>query len=109
MEITATARNVRMSPRKMRVLADVFKKTKALETLVRLQHVDRAASLPLIKLIASAVANAQSAHNLEPATLEIKNIIVDGGTVFKRFRPASRGSAHSYKKRSSHVTVVLEG
>ncbi len=109
MEITATARNVRMSPRKLRVLANVFKKTKALETLVRLQHVDRAASVPLIKLIASAVANAQSAHKLEPSNLEIKNIIVDGGAVFKRFRPASRGAAHSYKRRNSHVTVVLEG
>jgi large subunit ribosomal protein L22 len=109
MEVTAIARNVRISPRKMRLLADVFKKTKAVETLARLHHVDRAGSLPLSKLIASAVANAQQVHKLQPDQLTIKNIEVNGGVSFKRFRAVSRGSAHSYKRRSSHVTVVLEG
>ncbi len=109
MEIKAIARNVRMSPRKVRVLANVFKKTPVTETLTRLVYVNRAASNPLSKLIASAVANAKHVHNLGPEQLSIKNIIVEGATVLKRFRPVSRGSAHSYKRRNSHITVILEG
>jgi large subunit ribosomal protein L22 len=109
MEVTAIARNVGISPRKMRLLASVFKKTNAMETLARLHHVDRAGSLPLSKLIKSAMANAANVHKLQPEQLVIKNIVVGGGVVFKRFRAVSRGAAHTYKKRSSHVTVVLEG
>lgn len=109
MEIKAVARNVRMSPRKVRVLALVFKNTPVLDTLTRLVHVNRAASRPLMKLISSAVANAKNVHNLSPEQLQIKNITVDGATVLKRFRPAARGAAHSYKRRNSHITVVLEG
>lgn len=109
MEIKAVAKNVRISPRKLRILAEVFKKTNAVETLVRLGHVDRAGSLPLSKAIASAVANAQQVHKLAPESLTIKNITVDAGVVFKRYKAASRGAAHPYKRRSSHLTVVLEG
>ncbi len=75
MEVKAIARNVRMGPRKVRVLATVFKKTNVAETLVRLEHVDRSASLPLAKLIASAAANALSLHKIPATSLTIKNII----------------------------------
>lgn len=109
MEVKAVAKNVRISPRKLRVLATVFKNTRAIDTLVRLKYVNRAGSNPLSKLIASAIANAQKQHNLPLESLQIKNIVVDQGVTFKRFRPVSRGSAHHYKRRSSHVTVVLEG
>lgn len=109
MEITAVARNVRMAPRKVRVLANVFKNTPVVETLARLGYVNRAASNPLAKLIASAAANAKNVHNLEAGQLRIKNITVNGAQAFKRFRPVARGSAHSYKRRNSHITVVLEG
>jgi large subunit ribosomal protein L22 len=109
MEIKAIARNVRMSPRKVRVLALVFKNTPVIDTLIRLDHVDRAASRPIAKAIASAVANAKNVHNLTPEQLSVKNITVDGASVLKRFRPAARGAAHSYKRRNSHITVILEG
>jgi large subunit ribosomal protein L22 len=109
MEVKAIAKNVGVSPRKLRLLARVFSKTKALETLIRLQHVDRAGSIPLAKVIASAVTNAQRVHQLPADNLEIKTILIDSGVVYKRFRPTSRGSAHTYKKRNSHITVILEG
>lgn len=109
MQITATARNVRMAPRKVRVLANVFKNTPVVETLARLNYVNRAATRPIAKAIASAVANAKNVHNLTPEQLHIKNITVDGASAFKRFRAVARGAAHSYKRRNSHITVVLEG
>lgn len=109
MTITAIARNVRMSPRKVRVLATVMKNTNVADTLVRLQHIDRAASLPLAKLIASAAANAMQVHKIPATALTIKNITVNGAGAYKRFHAVSRGAAHSYKKRNSHITVVLEG
>jgi large subunit ribosomal protein L22 len=109
MLIKAIARNVRMSPRKVRVLATVVKNTNVADTLTRLAHIDRAASLPLIKLISSAAANALNVHKIAASALTIKNIEVNGAGAFKRFNPVSRGAAHSYKKRNSHITVVLEG
>ncbi|MDQ3239488.1 MAG: 50S ribosomal protein L22 [bacterium] len=109
MEFKAIAKNVRISPRKMRLLANVFKKTSVTETLGRLPYIDLAGGLPLSKLIASASANAFHTQKLTAEQLKIKNIIVGAGTTFKRFRPVSRGSAHTYKRRSSNVTVVLEG
>ena len=109
MEVTAIARNIRISPRKMRLLALAFKKTKALDTLTRLKYVNRAGSVPLSKVISSAMANARTVHNLPEESLQIKNILVDDALHYKRFRAVSRGSAHSYKKRGSTVTVVLEG
>jgi len=109
MEIKAIARNVRMSPRKVRLLATVVKHTNVADTLIRLQHIDRAASLPIAKLIASAAANAMQVHKIAATALTIKNITVDGAGAFKRFNPVSRGAAHAYKKRNSHITVVLEG
>lgn len=109
MVVTATAKNLNVSPRKMRVIANVFKHVTVQDALVRLAHVDRAAARPLAKLIASALANAKHAHNTDAAEFVISNIVVNQGLVFKRFHPVARGTAHGYKKRRSHVTVVLEG
>lgn len=109
MLVTATARNLNISPRKMRVLADVFKKERATDVLIRLEHTPRSAAKPLAKIIASAMANAKHAHNIDATNMVIANIVVNEATALKRFRPVSKGSAHTYKKRRSHVTVVLEG
>lgn len=109
MQVIASARNLNVSPRKIRVLANVFKSEIARDALVRLEHAGRAAAKPLAKIIASAVANAKHAHNLDGEQMVIANIVVNEAPALKRFRPVARGSAHKYKKRRSHVTVVLEG
>lgn len=109
MVVTATAKNLNVSPRKMRVIANVFKQVKADDAITRLAHAEKAAAKPLAKLIASALANAKHAHSMDSTQFVITNIIVNQGLVFKRFHAVARGTAHGYKKRRSHVTVVLEG
>jgi large subunit ribosomal protein L22 len=109
MIVVATAKNLNVSPRKIRVLANVFKHENAEDVLMRLEYVERAAAKPLMKVIKSALANAKHAHNLDTSKMIIDNIIVNQGIALKRFHPVARGSAHGYKRRRSHVTVVLEG
>ena len=108
MVVVASVKNLNVSPRKMRVVAGVFKQVNAQDALTRLAYVDRAAAKPLAKLIASALANAKHAHNAEVSDFVISNIIVNQGLALKRFHAVARGAAHGYKKRRSHVTVVLE-
>lgn len=109
METTAKLRGLRMSPRKVRLMTDLIKGKNVQDALVQLALKSRHASLPVKKLIESAVANAQHNHSLGLETLVIKNAFVDGGPVLKRFTPRAFGRASAIHKRTSHVTVVLEG
>lgn len=108
MEIMSTAKYVKVTPRKVRLVAEVVRRMNAQVALAKLAMLQKSASDPLAKAIKSAVANAAANNKLEKDTLVIKTIIVEEGPAFKRFRPASRGRAHSYKKRMSHIKVVLE-
>jgi large subunit ribosomal protein L22 len=105
--ITASLSNHRISPRKVRVAANLVRGKSADEALVILSYASKKAADPLADLIRSALANARNNFRIEPGTLTVKELRVDGGQVLKRSRPRSRGMANRIKKRTSHVTVVL--
>jgi len=107
MEIRAVAKSVRISPRKVRLVADAVSKLSVTQAIHVLQTTQKRAATPIRKTLQSAVANAVNTKQLEEDTLKIHSIQVTEGAVFKRFRPSTRGRIHPYKKRSSHITVTL--
>lgn len=109
MSVKAIARGVRMSPRKVSVVADLVRGRSVNDALVILEHAPRRAALPVRKVIESARANASYNHNFKPDTLQIVSISVTGGPSQKRFRPVARGSAHPYLHRTAHIYVVVDG
>ena len=108
MEVTAKARYVRVSPRKARLVTALVKDKKVEEALNILAFTKKAFAKTLIKLINSAVANAQQNNQMDVDTLKVKRISVDGGTTLKRYMPRAMGRATMIRKRTSHVTVVLD-
>jgi large subunit ribosomal protein L22 len=107
MEAAANLRLLRMSPRKVRLAADLVRGKGVEEALKALRFTQRAACRPLKKLIESAVANAENNHGLDVDTLWVREIRVDEGPTLKRFRPRAQGRAFRVCKRTSHVSVVL--
>ncbi len=108
MEITAKARYVRISPRKARLVVDLVRGEKVEEALNILAFTNKTFAQKLTKLINSAVANAQHNTNMDADTLWIKRIYVDGGPVLKRYMPRAMGRTTMIRKRTSHITVVLD-
>jgi large subunit ribosomal protein L22 len=108
MQIVATQKNVRQSPRKVRLVANSVKKLSLEQALKQLAVIERRASLVVLKTVKQAIANAMNNHQLSFDSLTLKSIEVVPGQTFKRFQPVSRGRAHSIMKRSSHIRVVLE-
>ncbi len=90
-------------------MVDVVRGMNAKEALAQLKFMARRPSGPIAKLLTSAIANAEHNFSLSPESLKIVLIKVDGGPVLKRFRPSSKGRAAPLAKKTSHVTVVLEG
>lgn len=109
MQVTAQANNVRISAQKVRLVVAQIKKMGPEESVKILDYVPQKASKPLKKAIASAIANAKNNYQLDPATLSFKEINVNKGQIFKRFRAISRGRAHSIIKHTSNIKIVLEG
>jgi len=109
MEVVAIAKNVRLSPEKVRLLVEQIKKLKPDSAMAILNHVHKSSSPVLKKVIKSAIANAKNNFNLNETTLVFKEILVGKGPVSKRYRAVARGRAHSILKRTSHIKVVLEG
>ncbi len=105
--VTASLKNYRISPRKVRVVADMIRGKSVTDAKIILAHGIKKARHPLSDLIDSAVANASNNHKLDKETLFVKEIRVDQGFVMKRHMPVSRGSAHPIKLRTSHVSIVL--
>lgn len=105
--IIASLKNYRISPRKVRVVADLIRGKSAVLANQILLHADKKAKKPLNDLLASAVANAKHNFKIDAESLIVKEIRVDQGYVLKRHRPVSRGSAHPIKKRTSHVSITL--
>ena len=106
----AKLNNCPTSPRKMRLVADLVRGEKVEKALNILKFSQKEASRRLEKLVLSAVSNWQLKNentDVEAASLFIKEIRVDGGTMLKRLRPAPQGRAHRIRKRSNHVTIVL--
>jgi len=107
MEFQATTKYVRVSTRKVRLVADSIRKLTPGAALVALTHTPKAAAEPITKTISSAIANAKQ-KGVEEKNLRFKTIEIMGGPVLKRFHAVSRGQAHSYKKRMTHIRVILE-
>lgn len=109
MAVKAIAKGVRMSPRKVSVVAALVRGRTVEDALVILSHVPRRAAMPVKKVIESARANAEHNHNLKPATLVISEIAVQSGPRLKRYRPASHGRALPFQRRTSHIFVTVNG
>jgi len=109
MSVQAVAKGVRMSPRKVAVVAALVRGRSVADALIILEHTPRRSALPVIKAIASARANADHNHNLKPATLQITEISVTPGPRLKRYRPAAHGRALPFQRRTSHIRVVVDG
>ena len=104
----AIARHVRMSPTKVRRVVDLVRGMDVSEALVALKFAPQAASEPVYKVVASAVANAENAEDLRTEDLYISKAFVDEGVTLRRIRPRAKGSASRILKRGSHITVVVE-
>jgi len=111
MEAVAKLNNVPTSPRKMRLVADLIRGERVNKALTILKFEPKQGAARLEKLLLSAISNWQQKNeevDLEDADLYVKSIQVDSGRVLKRLRPAPQGRAHRIRKRSNHVTLVLD-
>src|SRR5271168_1235029 len=104
----AVARFVRVSPTKARRVIDLVRGKSVAEALDILRWAPQAASEPVAKAIASAAANAQNNNGLDPATLVVATVYADEGPTAKRIRPRAQGRAFRIRRRTSHITVVVE-
>lgn len=104
----AQARYVRVSPTKARRVVDLVRGLRASDALDVLRFAPQAASEDVYKVVASAVANAEHNERLAPDTLWVGQAYVDEGPTLKRFRPRAQGRAYRIRKRTSHITVVVE-
>ena len=107
--VRAYAKGVDQTPRKVGIVAGLVRGRTVADALVILEHTPRRAALPLKKVINSAVANATNNHGLDGKSLEIKTLSVTAGPRLKRFKPASRGRALPFQKKSSHILVEVAG
>jgi large subunit ribosomal protein L22 len=109
--VVSKLKNVPTSPRKMRLVAELIRGERVSKALNILKYESKSGSFKLEKLLLSAIANWENknqAAKLEEADLYVKDIWVDGGRILKRLRPAPQGRAHRVRKRSNHVTLVLD-
>ena len=111
MEAIAKLKNVPTSPRKMRLVADLVRGKRVSLALGMLKFQPQAGAAVIQKVLLSAVANWQQKNEdtrIEDADLYIKTIFVDGGPMLKRLRPAPQGRGHRVRKRSNHITLVID-
>ncbi|MCX2729010.1 50S ribosomal protein L22 [Saccharopolyspora sp. NFXS83] len=104
----ARARFVRVTPMKARRVVELIKGRNASEALAVLQFAPQAASGPVSKVLASAVANAENNQSLDPDTLWVHRAYVDEGPTLKRFQPRAQGRAYRIRKRTAHITIEVE-
>lgn len=109
MAVKATAKGVRISPRKVVPVAALIRGRTVEDAVVILNHTPRRAATAVRKVVESAKANAAHNHNYKPDTLRITEIRVATGPSFKRYRPAAHGRALPFLRRSSHIYVEVEG
>lgn len=108
-QVRAYAKGVDQTPRKISLVAGLVRGRSVADALVILSHTPKRAAKPVAKVIASAQANAVNTHNVDSKTLHIETISVTAGPRLKRFKPASRGRAMPFQKRTSHILVVVRG
>lgn len=107
MEISAKLSNLRIAPRKVRLVVDMIRGKKVEEAESILRFTVKKGVLPVLKLLNQGVANAKNTFQAEKSDLFIQKITVDEGPKYKRWRPRSRGQAYEIQKKTSHITIVL--
>ena len=105
---SATARYVRVTPMKARRVIDLVRGKSVAEALAILKYAPQGASKPVAKVVASAAANAENNFGLDPRTLVISEAYANEGPTMRRFQPRAQGRAFMIRKRTSHITVVVE-
>ena len=108
MQATAKVTHVRISPRKVQIVLDLIRNQPADKAMAILQHTPKAACEPMIKLLKSAIANAQNNNNMDVSRLYVAECNVGAGPILKRIRPRARGRAYRINKRTSHITLTLK-
>lgn len=108
MQVSAKARYIRMSPKKIRLVLDLIRGLDVEDALRQLQFTNKAAVGPITKLLNSAIANATNNFNLEKSNLFIKEIRADDGPTLKRWKPRAFGRATPIRKRMAHISIVLD-
>ena len=107
MEAKAIAKQVRIAPRKVRLVVDLIRGKQVGEAIAILAHTHKSASPVIEKVLKSAVANAEHNYELDPNSLVVSQVFVNEGPTLKRFRPRAMGRASRINKRTSHITVVV--
>ncbi|MCM3715680.1 50S ribosomal protein L22 [Halalkalibacter oceani] len=107
MQAKAVAKQVRIAPRKVRLVVDLIRGKQVGEAIAILRHTPKAASPVVEKLLNSAIANAEHNYEMEPNNLVISEAYVNEGITLKRFRPRAMGRASRINKRTSHITLVV--
>mgnify|MGYP000471043569 CR=1 FL=1 len=107
METKATAKHIRMSPKKVRLVVDVIRGKEVNKALAQLNFINKKAVKPVKKVVESAIANAQHNYDLDKNNLYIKEICVDKGRTLYRYTPRALGRATPIRKRTSHINVTL--
>jgi len=107
--VRAVAKGVDQTPRKVSLVASLVRNRTVADALVILEHVPKRAALPVKKVIESARANASNNHGLDAKSLTITTLSVTTGPRLRRFKPASRGRALPFEKKTSHILVEVSG
>jgi len=108
MEVFAVSKSVRVAPRKVRLVADAIRTLSVEDALRSLSVLKNRGGVPLAKTLKSAIANAVNNNSLKQESLKIKSIDVLEAPSYKRYHPSTRGRVHPYKRRGSHIKIVLE-
>lgn len=109
MAVKAIARSVRISPRKVGEVAALVRGRTVADAITILEHTPRRAAIAVRKVIESARANADYNHGYKADSLQITTIMVTPGVRYKRYRPAAHGRALPFQRRTSHITVIVDG
>ena len=107
-EAKATLKFARISPRKVKIVADLIRGKSADEAMAIVKFAPKASSEIIEKLLKSAIANAENNHDMKHEKLYIAEIYANQGPTLRRIRPAAKGSAVRIRKRTSHITIVLK-
>ncbi len=108
MEVTAHLRNLRISPRKVRLAADVIRGMDVHNAKIQLEFLNKKSSQPILTLMNSAIANAKHNFDLSDDNLYVSKIFVNEGATLKRWIPRAMGRASAIHKRTSHITIILD-
>lgn len=109
MPVTALSNSVRISPRKVAVVAALVRGRSVADALTILEHTPRRSAKAVAETLKSARANAEHNHSYKPDTLTITEISVTAGNRLKRFRPAARGRALKFERKTSNIRVIVDG